>query len=153
MLEASAQVRGVAASETKPFTVNVPALSAEDVTADADDLVVPETTLGNLYLPQKGNAGTPIAWTSSQPEVISDELVGSAAPGVVNRPDWGSPDIDVVLTATVGFGDQAEVRVFETSVAALPREAEDERYLFAYFTQTRWMGSASVWQPHKKTAR
>ncbi|MGA7148221.1 MAG: immunoglobulin-like domain-containing protein, partial [Microbacterium sp.] len=70
----------------------------------------------------------------SDPSVISDTPAGPQAPGVVARPAWGEPDRDVTLTATVGTGEAAVTRSFDVSVAALPREAVDSRYLFAYFT-------------------
>lgn len=133
-LGAHAAARGVAASAPRDFTVTVPALTDEDVAADHAALTVPQEVRGNVHLPARGPHGTPVSWESSAPAVVSDEPVGAAAPGVVTRPAWGEPDVDVTLTATVGDGQDALTREFEVTVLAAPRPAPDNRYLFTYFT-------------------
>jgi hypothetical protein len=133
-LTATATTRGQEAPAPRTFTVTVPALTAADIAADRDALHVPEVVRGNVALPDRGAAGAPIAWESSNPAVITDVPVGAAAAGVVTRPAWGEPDAEVSLTATVGEGADAVTRTFDVVVAALPREAQDSRYLFAYFT-------------------
>ncbi|WP_336920885.1 immunoglobulin-like domain-containing protein [Aquipuribacter sp. SD81] len=133
-LTATAAARGVPATAARSFTVGVPALTEADVAADGAALQVPDRALGNLYLPGQGEAGAPVRWQSSDDTVITDEVEGAAAPGVVTRPAWGGPDETVTLTATVGEGTSAVTRTFEVTVAAAPRPAVDSRYLFAYFT-------------------
>jgi hypothetical protein len=133
-LTAAATTRGQSAPATRTFTVTVPALTASDLAADLAALHVPETVRGNVSLPERGAAGSPIAWESSDDSVISDVAVGDSAPGVVTRPAWGQPAKHVTLTATIGEGVDAATRTFDVTVAPLPRDAVDSRYLFAYFT-------------------
>jgi hypothetical protein len=133
-LVATATTRGVAASAPRSFPVTVPALTTADLAADRDALSLPALVRGNVSLPSRGVAGSPIAWTSSNPSVITDAAAGAKAAGVVTRPAWGRPDAPVTLTATIGTGAQALSRTFEVAVAASVRPAADERYLFAYFT-------------------
>ena len=133
-LTANATTRGQLASTPRTFAVTVPALTAGDVAADRDALVIPPVAHGNITLPTRGAAGAPISWTSSDESTISGAPVGDAAPGVVTRPAWGTPSADVTLTATVGSGAAALTREFAVSVAASARPAVDSRYLFAHFT-------------------
>lgn len=133
-LTASAATRGIAATATRAFTVIVPALTAADVAADRAALHVPAVIRGNITLPTRGAAGTPVTWASSDDAVVSDSLVDAAAAGVITRPAWGQPDAEVTLTATVGTGPEALTRELDVVVAAAPRAAADSRYLFAYFT-------------------
>lgn len=134
VLSATAETRGQAATAPRTFTVTVPSLTAADVAADAAALTVPEVAQGNLALPDRGRAGSPVTWASSDDALVTDQTVGAAAPGVVTRPAWGEPDAPVTLTASVGEGAGAVTRTFEVTVAAAPRPAPDERYMFAYFT-------------------
>lgn len=133
-LTATAQTRGQSAPAPRTYTVTVRALTASDTAADRDALQVPDVVRGNVTLPARGAAGSPVTWTSSNDELISSAVVDGKAPGVVTRPAWGQPDAEVTLTATVGTGTDAVTRTFDVKVAALPRGAEDNRYLFAYFT-------------------
>ncbi|MCH6231173.1 family 43 glycosylhydrolase [Microbacterium sp. CFH 31415] len=133
-LTASATTRGQAAPSPRSFTVTVPALAAADLAADRDALRVPESVRGNLTLPARGAAGSPIQWESSDEDVITDAATGAAAAGVVTRPEWGSEPVEVTLTATIGDGPDALTREFAVTVEPLPRAAADSRYLFAYFT-------------------
>ncbi|HEX5858397.1 MAG TPA: immunoglobulin-like domain-containing protein, partial [Microbacterium sp.] len=133
-LTASAKTRGQGAPAPRSFTVTVPALTTADIAADHAALSVPAVVRGNVALPERGLAGAPISWSSSDDTVISDSPVGAAASGVVTRPDWGQPAAEVTLTASVGSGAGALVRTFPVTVAAAPRAAADSRYLFAYFT-------------------
>ncbi len=133
-LVATATTRGQSATSPRSFSVTVPALTSADVLADRDDLWVPSEILGNITLPDHGASGAPVSWVSSDDALVSDSAVGAAAAGVVTRPEWGSPDRRVTLTATVGSGDTAVTREFEATVKAAARPAIDERYLFAYFT-------------------
>ncbi|MBD8022592.1 immunoglobulin-like domain-containing protein [Microbacterium gallinarum] len=133
-LTASATTRGQAASTPRTFTVTVPALTAADLAADRNALRLPEQVRGNLALPARGVAGSPIRWESSDEDVITDAATGAAAAGVVTRPAWGEAPAEVTLTATIGDGPDALTRAFAVDVQPLPRAATDSRYLFAYFT-------------------
>lgn len=133
-LSAAAEVRGIAATAPRVFTVVVPALTEADVVADRDALGVPAVVRGNVTLPARGAEGAPISWRSSDPTVIADRAVGAAAPGVVTRPAWGSEARTVTLEATVGTGATARTRAFTVTVEPAPRPAVDSRYMFAYFT-------------------
>jgi hypothetical protein len=133
-LVATATTRGVAASTPRSFVVTVPALTAADIAADRDALSVPAVARGNVALPLRGTAGSPVTWTSSKTAVITDAASGAKAAGVVTRPAWGQPDVPVTLTATVGAGSVSVTRTFDVTVAASARPAADERYVFAYFT-------------------
>lgn len=133
-LSAVAEARGIPATSPRTFAVMVPALTAADVTADRDALGMPSVARGNVTLASRGDRGVPVSWTSSAPAVISDRAVGTAAPGVVTRPAWGSAPVPVTLTATVGTGAAALTRSFSVTVEPAPRPAVDSRYMFAYFT-------------------
>ena len=65
----------------------------------------------NLNLPTQGNNGSTITWESSNPEVISTT-------GVVTRPEVGSPDAAVTLTATAVNGTATLTKEFTFTVAA-----------------------------------
>lgn len=133
-LTARSAARGQAATAPRIFAVTVPALTTADTAADRDALAVPAIVQGNVALPARGAAGSPISWSSSDTAVITDEAVGGAASGVVTRPAWGDPDAQLTLTAAIGAGAEALTREFAVTVAAAPRPAVDSRYLFAYFT-------------------
>lgn len=133
-LTASAEARGQAASGSRVFTVTVPALTASDLAADRDALRIPAEVRGNLALVERGVAGSPVSWSSSDPEAVSDRAVGGVDAGVVIRPAWGEAPVHVTLTATIGEGEGALTRTFDVTVAPMPRPAVDSRYLFAYFT-------------------
>lgn len=133
-LTASAVTRGQAAASPRTFTVTVPALATADIASDRDAIQLPDVARGNVTLPGRGAAGSPVTWSSSDDAVISDTPVGAAAAGVVTRPAWGEPDAEITLTATIGEGAAALTREFDVTVAAAPRESVDSRYLFAYFT-------------------
>ena len=66
--------------------------------SDADALSLPATATLGLVLATTGSRGSDISWTSSDPEVID-------ALGVVTRPEEGSPDAEVTLTAHVWYLD------------------------------------------------
>ncbi|WP_234985824.1 LamG-like jellyroll fold domain-containing protein [Demequina sp. NBRC 110051] len=92
----------------------VDSLSAADaVAAVAGELTLGDTTavVADLALPTTGTSGTTIAWTSSDPAVVS-------AAGEVTRPAAGQADAVVTLTATVTNGDVVETVDFEVTVKA-----------------------------------
>lgn len=63
--------------------------------------------IDNLTLPSKGAAGSDISWESSNPDVIATD-------GTVTRP-VGDP-VEVVLTATVSYGDTSVEKEFTATV-------------------------------------
>ena len=99
------------ATDTKSFEVTVKQqLTAEEiVNGDAEDLKLTGLAAvnANLTLPTSGERGSTITWTSSNPDII-------AADGTVTRP-VGDP-AEVVLTATVSYGDTSVEKEFTATV-------------------------------------
>lgn len=87
---------------------------------------------GNIDLPLDID-GTVIEWTSSNPAVIANQMIGKMAPGVVNRTD---KDEKVTLTARVKNGSDADAKAFHVNVLKQPEAIKDEDYkgyLFGHF--------------------
>ncbi|GEL96441.1 beta-L-arabinofuranosidase domain-containing protein [Cellulomonas composti] len=79
---------------------------------DAATLNVPEQVTLGVVLPTTASGGSNVAWTSSDPDVLSST-------GVVHRPDEGEPDATVTLTASVSYlGGPAVERTFVVTVPA-----------------------------------
>ena len=114
-------------SKQKSFVVTVPALQddASSVQDDLDAIVLKgrlDNLMSNLYLPVKGQNGSVITWTSSEPEYLD-------ANGELLKQDPNSQK-EVVLTATVTKGTASATREFTIKLAIkLPAKY----YLFAYF--------------------
>lgn len=114
-------------SKQKSFVVTVPALQddASSVQDDLDAIVLKgrlDNLMSNLYLPVKGQNGSAITWTSSDPEYLD-------ANGELLKQDPNSQK-KVVLTATVTKGTASATREFTIKLAIkLPAKY----YLFAYF--------------------
>ncbi len=102
------------------------ALSASEVTSlvptdaarlqrDAANLSLGDLSglTADIALPARGANGATIAWSSSDPAVIS-------ATGVVTRPAAGHTPATATLTATLTRGAASESRSFEATVLALP---------------------------------
>ncbi|MGC5167530.1 OmpL47-type beta-barrel domain-containing protein [Luteimicrobium sp. DT211] len=118
------------------------ALDADDVAALAgaaptDDAAVASTAAalavpgaddvrGNVTLPTSGAGGTTVAWSSSDPAVVTPS-------GVVNRPVHGGDAVHVTLAATVTKGDATATRTIPIKVQPLPEQGSKDAYLFAYF--------------------
>ena len=98
----------------------VDATAAALAVPDADDV------RGNVTLPTTGDRGTTVAWTSSDPDVVS-------ATGEVTRPAHGADAAKVTLTATVTKGDATGTRTVPLTVEPLPAQEDTTAYLFAYF--------------------
>jgi len=82
------------------------------------EIIKNELTLGdtsavisNLTLPTEGIGGATISWTSSNPDVITED-------GIVNRPEVGSDDAIVTLTATITKGNYTATKTFTVVVLA-----------------------------------
>lgn len=70
-----------------------------------------EQVTSNLTLPEQGENGSSISWTSSQENAISTD-------GTVTRPAEGEPDAQVTLEATVSMGDLQYKKKFNFKVLA-----------------------------------
>ncbi len=70
-----------------------------------------EQVTSNLTLPEWGENGSSISWTSSQEDAISTD-------GTVKRPAAGQPDAQVTLEATVSMGDLQYKKKFDLKVLA-----------------------------------
>ncbi len=120
---------------TKEFSFKVlKKATPEDITkGDADNLVIPNMTdiRGNITLPEKGELGSTITWSSSNESVISTKQDGEKAPGVVNRQE--KADTKVTLTGTFKYEDATVTKEFECVVKKAAKTPELTDYLFAYF--------------------
>lgn len=83
--------------------------------------------LGHLTLPAKGENGTTITWQSENPGII-------AASGEVKRPEHGSGNLSVTLTAAISKNGATAEKVFKATVIARPAQEGYAGYLFSYFT-------------------
>ncbi|MFB4326751.1 discoidin domain-containing protein [Priestia sp. BR_2] len=88
-------------------------LTIEDV-MDLIELNVNGSIASNLYLPQKGQLGTRIVWSSSKPDYLN------ANGQLLKRPSSGSGDMEVVLTATISKGAASAEKTFKIKIKALP---------------------------------
>ncbi len=88
-------------------------LTIEDV-MDLIELNVNGSLASNIYLPQKGQQGTRIVWSSSKPDYLN------ANGQLLKRPSGGSSDIEVVLTATISKGAASADKTFKVMIKALP---------------------------------
>ncbi|MCI2959172.1 family 43 glycosylhydrolase [Agromyces atrinae] len=116
-----------AASDSKPFTVTVPALRDDqsDVEAAAGELVVNglDDVRGNITLPGAPE-GMSIEWKTSEPGIIASD-------GIVTRP---AVDTEVTVTARLTKNAAETTRDFTATVRAAVEDTEYEGYAFAYFT-------------------
>lgn len=77
-----------------------------------------DSVTANLGLPVAGTFGAAITWTSTNIIAINVATSGS---GTVTRPDWGSGDVTVTLTAQITKGSATEEKTFALTVKqALP---------------------------------
>lgn len=118
---------------------------APSINDDLDALKLATRTTENLPLVVAGATnGTAIAWTSSDPALVTPTntaytapAVGAADPyrggGIVTRPAYGSGDKPVTLTAKATLNGVTETREFTLTVAELGRTAPDAGYASAYF--------------------
>lgn len=87
-------------------------LTIEDVMG-LIELNVNGSIASNLYLPQKGQFGTRIVWSSSKPDYLN------ANGQLLKRPSSGSGDMEVVLTATIIKGAASAEKTFKIKIKAL----------------------------------
>ncbi|MFC5401404.1 S-layer homology domain-containing protein [Cohnella soli] len=67
----------------------------------------------NIYLPQKGQLGTRIVWSSSKPDYLN------ANGQLLKRPSSGQADMEVVLTASINKGEVTATKTFTVKIKAL----------------------------------
>ena len=106
-------------------------------TPDLGALEIPgaEEIRGNITLVEAFN-GAEITWTSSNPEVITDQAADGKAAGVVTR---GAVDQTVILTATSG----AATKEIEVTVKAAPAPITEDDYVGYLFGHFIGEGSAN----------
>ena len=85
-------------------------------------LTLPEGVKVKLALPASGETGSVITWSSSKPEILSDD--GK----VLKRPAYGESDAVVTMTASVSDGEVTKTKEFQVTVPALA-EGEDPSLL------------------------
>jgi hypothetical protein len=119
------------ASDAKSFTATVKAEDSDQAKADAAAAAIEITDVddvrGNITLPTRGAGGATIAWTSSNPSVIT-------ANGVVTRPAHGSAAAAVRLTAVATVGDATATREIDATVRPKPKVEPYAGYAMSYFT-------------------
>ncbi|WP_158292656.1 family 43 glycosylhydrolase [Serinibacter arcticus] len=93
--------------------------------ADADAVVLPVSTSGDVTLPSAGASGAAIAWAS-------DDVAHLAADGTVTRPGQGQPDVEVTLTATLTLGGSTLTRTYDVTVLALDPAGDLDRTADAF---------------------
>ncbi|BBF45278.1 putative glycosyl hydrolase of unknown function [Lachnospiraceae bacterium KM106-2] len=112
-------------TKQKEFQVTVlPLVSEEEIVkkdAKALEISRMDSIISNLDLVTKGENGSTITWTSSDEKVISTE-------GKVTRPEIGSENAKVTLTATIQFGKASQEKKFECTVLAKKEVAKVTGY-------------------------
>ena len=90
-----------------------PSSAATAVRAVVADLDLGDTSavVADLTLPTVGTSGATIAWTSSDPAVVTTT-------GEVTRPEHGADDANLTLTATVTKDRRTATKVFDVTVLA-----------------------------------
>ena len=118
---------------------------APSLDTDLASIELASTTTENLPLAVTGSSeGADIVWESSDPGIVTETdrdyeapEIGLADPyaggGIVTRPEYGSGDVDVTLTATARLGEQTATREFAVTIAEQGRSAPDAGYAAAYF--------------------
>ncbi|WP_369167437.1 family 43 glycosylhydrolase [Streptomyces sp. R28] len=127
----TATLRKGSVTDTRTFDVTVlPAFddgTATEQAAESLGVHNLDDVRGNLALPARGDYGTDVAWSSANPDVISND-------GVVHRPAHGDGSTTVELTATVTKGEAKATRTFTAKVPELPAKQALKGYMFSYFT-------------------
>ncbi|WP_206024959.1 immunoglobulin-like domain-containing protein [Micromonospora zingiberis] len=112
--------------------------AATGLAAQALDLItIPnaDDVRGNVTLPT-AVADAVVEWTSSDPDVVSDEANGAIAAGVVTRPPVGAEPATVTLTACATVGDSEACRAFALTVRPAVELAPFSRYGMANFARS-----------------
>lgn len=127
---------------TREFTVTVKRRpsDSEAVKMDAETLAVHNIhdVRGNLALPTVGENGSTITWKSEDPSIITPT-------GEVKRPEYGSGDANVKLTATLTLNDETVTKAFLATVKELPDKEDYAGYVFTYFTGEGYANGEQVY--------
>lgn len=112
------------ASATREFAVTVlrQLSDQEKVELDANAIYLGDLSAvtKDLQLPTTGELhGSQISWTSSRPDVIA---IVDPGIGKVTRPEHGSGNVEVTLTATLTYGQATATRTFVAVVLEAPFE-------------------------------
>lgn len=119
-----------AANMDKTFVVVVKALEQPDeAKVEADHLWLTRylilkdnsgwnQVIGDLYLPNLGQNGSSISWTSSNPDFVNST-------GKVTRPTYAQGNQTVILTATISKGSAQMLKEFTVEVKALEQTDEE----------------------------
>ncbi len=109
------------ASDTQTFTLLVKQYGGgeeSDIVIDKTNLLIQYGTgdedtnvTKDIVLPETGNKGSTVVWTSSDTDVI-------ALDGKITRPEYGQEDKWVTLTATITLGGETDTKVFKVLVKA-----------------------------------
>ena len=67
------------------------------------------SVLQDVTLDRSGINGTTITWSSDTPGVIAND-------GTVIRPNYGSSDVEVTLTARISKGEESDTKIFSLTV-------------------------------------
>ncbi|XEC93707.1 glycoside hydrolase [Paenibacillus tarimensis] len=112
----------------------------EAVQMEKEDLTVYNTddVRGHLTLPTEGKNGAAVTWHSDNPKVIT-------ATGEVTRPEQGSGDVMVTLTATISKDGVSTTKPFQAIVRERPVKEEYAGYLFTYFTGEGTVGGEQIY--------
>jgi len=82
---------------------------------------------GNFLLPAEGRYGISISWTSSHPEIVSNE-------GVVNRENLESLPVEVTMTATITSNNETGIKDFSVMISP----ASSEMFTVMPITISEW---------------
>ncbi len=102
-------------------------------------LTLPEGVKVKLALPASGETGSVITWSSSKPEILSDD--GK----VLKRPAYGESDAVVTMTASVSDGEVTKTKEFQVTVPALA-EGEDPSLLLELSFNDNTLTDASIYE-------
>lgn len=95
---------------------------ADDIIADLE-LENTDAVIADLSLPTEGARHASIVWTSSNPDVVAET-------GAVNRPESGSDNATVTLTATVTKGSVSASKSFTVTVLPYVNAELTAKYSF-----------------------
>ncbi|MEV7809095.1 immunoglobulin-like domain-containing protein [Microbispora sp. NPDC088329] len=102
---------------------------------------------GSVTLPTTVAAapGAVVSWTSSDPDIVSDEADGAIAAGVVTRPPAGAGPAEVTLTARVTVDGAEACRAFVLTVRPAVRLAPFTRYGMANFARSNCQAGQQIY--------
>ena len=86
---------------------------------------------GNFLLPTEGRYGISISWTSSHPEIVSNE-------GVVNRDNLENTPVEVTMTATITSNNETGIKDYNVMISPDTQNQND----FGSLTFEEWKTSS-----------